>query len=144
MCGGRVIIDTMTITTALRRAGLALVYTLLMTVALLQSSSRPLIGPPAPPGPPDLGREILLTSGHIVGFALLTLLWWWALRAWQPVMHALFAAAAFALIFGLITELAQNFVPDRSASTFDLATNWLVTLVTAWAIHRRRISLINA
>ncbi len=99
---------------------------------LLQSSSHPYVGPAAPPGPPDPVRELLLTSAHIIGFALLVTLWW---KAFAPSTRALLMAVLVALILGTMTELLQNFVPDRSASLFDLATNIVVTLATAWLIR---------
>jgi VanZ family protein len=112
----------------------ALAYTALLTVMLLQSSSHPYVGPPAPPGDPDPVREILLTSGHIVGFTLLVLVWWAALR---PSPRALLIAIVIGLTLGTVTELLQSLVPDRSASLFDLVTNYVVTFGAAWVIRLR-------
>jgi VanZ family protein len=112
----------------------ALAWTALLLVVLLQSSSQPVIGPPAPPGDPPLEREILLFGGHVVGFGGLTWLWWQALRLALRPRLALLLAVAIALALGSVTELAQAIVPDRAPSWFDLATNWLVTLVTAGRI----------
>jgi VanZ family protein len=116
---------------------LAAGWTLLVTVMLVQSSSQPIVGAPAPPGKPDLWREIELTSGHVVVFALLVLLWWWALSAKLPPPRALFVAVGFALIFGTITELAQTALSDRQASFFDMAVNWTVTIMTATFLSER-------
>jgi len=113
---------------------IALAYTALLILVLLQSSRQPTIGPAAPPGPPDLGRELLLTIGHIIGFGLLV--WVWS-RAFAPSPRALSLAVSIALALGTVTELLQNLVPDRSASPFDLATNTIVTLVAAWFIRAR-------
>jgi hypothetical protein len=82
------------------RRGLALCFTVLTTVLLVQSSSHPIVGPPAPPGAPDLKREIVLTIGHIVAFASLVVLWWSALLPDLPSRRALFVAVGFALIYG--------------------------------------------
>lgn len=112
-------------------------WTLLVTVTLVQSSSQPVVGPPAPPGAPDLEREILLTLGHIVAFSVLTALWWWALIPRRPEPRALFVAVGFALILGFITEIAQTFVADRGASFYDVMVNWTVTIATATAISSR-------
>lgn len=119
------------------RVLLALAWTLLVTVMLVQSSGKPVIGPPAPPGAPDLRREIELTLGHVVVFFSLVVLWWWAVLALLPAPRALFVAVGFALIFGLITELAQTAVADRQASLFDIAVNWTVTIATAAWISAR-------
>lgn len=110
----------------------ALAWTALVTLVLVQSSSQPVVGPAAPPGPPTLEREILLTSGHAVAFSILTFLWWWALYALTP-------AVLISLTVGIATEWAQTLVPDRSASLFDIATNTLVIGLTAWLIRSRML-----
>lgn len=115
---------------------LALLYTVILSVALLQSSSRPVIGQPAPPGPPDLGREIVLTIGHLVTFTGLTLMWWWALRITQPHRRALMLTIFGVVIYSVLTEIAQGSVPDRSASMEDLVTNILAMTLAAWGINR--------
>ncbi len=115
----------------------AVAYTALLTLLLLQSSGRPVIGQPAPPGPPDMARETLLTGGHIIGFSLLVLLWWWALSATSSSHHALVLAMVIALVLGCLTELLQTLVPDRSASWSDLVVNIIVTMGTAWLVHAR-------
>ncbi|MFO7320758.1 MAG: hypothetical protein DIU68_003435 [Chloroflexota bacterium] len=119
------------------RWSVALAYTVFVTILLVQSSTQPLVGPPAPPGPPDLQRELLLTLGHVVTFSLLVIIWWWAGKALLPAPRALFVAVGFALVFGLITELAQTAMVDRQASLFDLAVNWTTTIATATLISER-------
>jgi VanZ family protein len=122
------------------RRAIALAFTLIATVLLVQSSSEPILGPAAPPGAPDLKREIILTIGHIVVFSSLVVLWWWALLPNLPARRALFVSVGFALIYGLITELAQSLVPDRSGSLYDVAVNWGATSLTALYILRLRRS----
>ena len=114
----------------------ALAWTALLLVLLLQSSSQPVIGPAAPPGKPTLAREILLTSGHLIGFGVLTVLWWRALVTKQSARVALIGAVVISLALGVMTELAQATIPDRMASLFDVAANSIVTVATAWAIFR--------
>lgn len=124
----------------------ALVYTLFVTVLLVQSSSQPVVGPPAPPGAPDLRREIELIAGHVVVFAVLVVVWWWALSAILPVTRAMFVTLGFALIYGVITELAQVAVADREPSLFDVAVNWTVTVATGINLYRlaiRRSSIFD-
>ena len=114
----------------------ALGWTALALVTLLQSSSQPVIGPAAPPGPPPLERELLLTLGHVAVFSILTALWWWALTTVLNTQAALVLAVLIALTLGTLTEIGQASMPDRSSSWEDLAVNWLVTLITAWRIRR--------
>jgi VanZ family protein len=115
----------------------ALAYSAFMTLVLVQSSGSPVIGPPAPPGMPSLGREIILLAGHVIAFSVLTVGWYWAYRATLPPRPALRLAVMIGLGLGLATELAQMPVPDRGASVFDVAANWLATLLTAYAIRRQ-------
>ena len=117
---------------------LALIYTVFVTILLLQSSSEPLIGPPAPPGPPSLRREILLTTGHLSVFALLTFIWWWALMPILSSARALYLTVRFCLVFGIVTELAQTFSIHRSVSVIDAGANITSVLLTAWAISAYR------
>ncbi len=113
----------------------ALVYTAFITVLLLQPSGQPLIGQPAPPGPPSLRREILLTMGHLGVFAGLATVWWWALLPSKPFERALRSAVTFSLVFGIVSELAQTFSINRSVSVIDAAANITAVLLVAWAIN---------
>lgn len=131
------------VTQPIFRRALALGFTLLTTVMLVQSSGQPIVGPPAPPGAPDLKREIELTIGHIVVFTSLVVLWWWAFLPDLPSRRALFVAVGFALIYGVITELAQTAVPDREVSLYDMAVNWCSTAIAAFLIVQRRRSSEN-
>lgn len=119
------------------RWSIALAYTVVATILLVQSSLQPIIGPPAPTGPLTLERELLLTVAHFVTFLLLVVVWWWAARALLPAPRALFVAVGFALIFGIITEIAQTAMVDRQASLYDLAVNWTATIATATFISER-------
>jgi VanZ family protein len=114
----------------------AIVYTAALTVLLLQSSAHPLVGPVAPKDY-NLGWEILLTIGHLIGFGLLVLLVWSALITAAPFSHALITAVVFACLLGLVTEVLQSMVPDRSVSLFDLAVNWVVSAGMARYIYMR-------
>lgn len=128
-------IDSPTSTVKWFRIALALGYTALLTLVLVQSSANPLLGPAAP-REFDLAWEILLTLGHLVGFSVLVLVNWSALTTVTTSRRALVTAVIFACLLGLISELLQTFVPDRSASLFDLACDWLMSFATAYMIHR--------
>lgn len=126
------------------RYAAAIAFTLITTVALLQSSTKPLIGPAAPEGPPDLTREIFLTIGHITAFGGLVLLWTWALASRLPLARALTLTVTFALVYGLATEIAQSAVPDRNASLYDLIVNTLTVAAAAWSIWQMRFRFPTA
>ena len=115
---------------------ITLAYTSLLLLLLVQSSGDPVVGPAAPPGDPSPPREVLLTLGHIIGFSILTALWWWSCAKSMTFNRALIIAVVVALIIGLLTELAQSNVPDRNTSVFDMVVNALSTLITAWLITK--------
>jgi VanZ family protein len=114
-----------------------LVWVALVTVTLLQSSRQPLIGPPAPTGHPDAEREFFLTLGHIVAFAVMIALLWWALH---PARHALAVALITCCVYGAATELLQTLVPDRGATFSDFAVDCVVSGIVALVIYERTSS----
>ena len=111
-----------------------LAWVAFMTVTLLQSSGRPIVGPPAPPGPPSDSRELFLTTGHIIGFTIMLVLLWWALR---PAPRALSVALITCWVFGAVTELLQRLVPDRESAFGDFFVDCLVSAVAALLIYSR-------
>lgn len=115
---------------------IVILYTVLLTIGLVQSSAHPLIGPSAPEDF-NLFWEMLLTTGHVVGFGGLVVLLWWALTAQAPSLWSLPVTVIFALLLGLVTESLQSLVPDRSASLFDLLCDWGVVLAVGYVIYRR-------
>ena len=120
----------------LLRIALVLAYTALLTLVLIQSSANPVIGPVAP-REYNLAWDIFLTIGHLVGFSLLVFLIWSALATVASPTRSLIVAVIFTCLLGLITEILQSIVPDRSASLFDLACDWGVALTVAYTIHRQ-------
>jgi VanZ family protein len=109
-------------------------YTALMTLLLEQSSGQPMIGPAAPKAF-DPVWDALLTGCHFVGFGLLVLLLWSALAVPAHWRWALIMTVLFALMFGLVTEIVQTLVPDRSSSWSDLLVDWGITLAVAYWIR---------
>jgi VanZ family protein len=54
-----------------------------------------------------------------------------------PLRRAVYFAVGAAFLYSLFTEWGQSFVPDRSASLYDIGVNGAATLITAWLILRR-------
>jgi VanZ family protein len=119
------------------RLVMACLYLALLTITLLQPSRTPLIGPAAPPGPPDLSREIFLTAMHVLGFSMLVLILWWTFTGTTSPRRALWIALGLALLFSPLTELLQMAVPGRGASWWDWGTNTACTLAMAALIRWR-------
>lgn len=119
---------------------LALAWTGWIILILIQSEAQPVVNLGIPPGPDSLEREIFFTSGHLVGFAVLSALWWWALVGHVPNRRALLIAVIVALVVGAGTEWLQTFTPDRHFQLTDLAADALGALLVAWWITRRQRS----
>ncbi len=113
------------------RTTLAVAWTLLVCLLLLQPGKDPLIGPAAAGDHDDFGL-LVLHLGHFVAFAVMTWLWWRALLALRPALF-------IALLCGALTELAQLYVPDRGLSALDLALNGSGALLVAAWLHRRGV-----
>jgi VanZ family protein len=80
---------------------------------------------------------ILRKLGHISGYALLTALWWWALRgvSRRPLLFAVCIAVAYACT----DEYHQTFVPDRSGTPVDVAIDAIGIALAAGLIAARRL-----
>lgn len=90
------------------------------------------------PAPPSLEREIFFTLSHVGGFFILAGLWWWALRPHFKKPERVFIwMSIITLVFGAVTEYAQNFVPTRGATWVDFLANvagvlLFIVLVRFW------------
>lgn len=104
------------------RWSLAIGWTLLLTVLLLQPEADPLIDLGLPGGQ-SLWREILFSALHLLAFALTCVLWFWTLRSALPTRTSLFAAATIAVALGISTEALQSLTLDRHSSAIDFLAN---------------------
>lgn len=125
------LIQLVTHTPLVLRLSMALLWTLLMLVTLLQSSAQPIVGQPAPQAW-RLDHEAFLTVAHLISFGGFTLLWAWTLSAHRAPRQAIVWAVGAALLFSLLTETLQTLVPDRGFSLWDLGVNAL----SVWAVQR--------
>ncbi|MEM6282613.1 MAG: VanZ family protein [Chloroflexota bacterium] len=105
-------------------------YSLLIIAYLLQQPGSPTVEIVAPVAAPDWQREVAFTIGHIVGFGVLFVLWYIALRHVMAVRAAV-TAFTIAMTIGLLAEGLQNLLPQRNASLYDVAMNTL-GMVGAW------------
>ena len=118
---------------------LAILWSLLLTLFLLQPEADPLIDLGLPRGDSTVQRELFFSALHLLAFALTCMMWFWALRgAFNPPI-SLFAAFFIAIALGIATEALQSLTLDRHASLIDLIANIGGALIAARIIWRRFI-----
>lgn len=107
----------------------------MMLITLLQSSKAPVVGQAAPPDW-RLDYEIFLTFAHFISFGGFTVLWGWVFALRMPMHRAALFAFVGAILFSILTESLQTFVPDRGASLWDLGINALAAWVGYTLLRR--------
>lgn len=75
---------------------------------------------------------------HIPAYAGLALCWWWALDArFATTRPKLIAAVTLTMMYALVDESWQLYIPGRYGSLTDLALNAIGALLALWFIARR-------
>lgn len=101
---------------------------------------------PALPGPGERGsliRDIFNYGGHVVMYALLAFLAWRVVvvRAGELPFYLIarprLTAVLFCLVYGILDEFHQSFVPGRTASAYDVLADVIgailaMTAITYW------------
>lgn len=116
---------------------LAILWSLLLTLFLLQPEADPLIDLGLPRGDSSIQREIFFSALHLLAFALTCLVWFWALRGRFNPRSSLMAAVFIAIALGIVTEALQSLTLDRHASLIDLIANIGGALIAARVISSR-------
>ncbi len=119
------------------RGCLALGWTALLCLLLLQPEADPLLDLGIPEGENTLLRELAFGAAHLAAFAFTCSLWTWALVARFNLQTSLLAAVIISLALGCFTELAQGYTPDRHASWLDIGANIAGALMAARVISSR-------
>jgi VanZ family protein len=86
---------------------------------------------------------VLRKGAHMTEYALLTFLWWRALRTKLAADTALKAAVAIAIGYSATDEFHQSFVTGRHGSPVDVLIDAIgaliaATLITRYAAHTRQ------
>lgn len=115
----------------------AIVWTIWITVLLIQPEADPIINLGLPTGPQTFLRELFFTCLHLLAFAVTCALWQWALSASMPMRASIVFACIIALCLGASTEYLQTLSPDRYPSWTDLIANCYGSLLAAWFTWRR-------
>ncbi len=119
------------------RLALAIGWSLLLSVLLLQGEAHPLIDLGLPRGDNTLLRELAFSTLHLLAFGATLLCWHWALpRGWHG-RSRLVAACFITLSLGIATEILQGYTLDRHASWLDLVANISGALIAAKLIRLR-------
>ncbi len=118
---------------------LAILWSLLLTLFLLQPEADPLIDLGLPRGDSTVQRELFFSALHLLAFALTCMMWFWALRGALNPRSSLMAAIFIAIALGIVTEALQTLTLDRHASLIDLIANIGGALIAARIIWRRFI-----
>ncbi len=79
---------------------------------------------------------IVRKLGHFGGYALLTALWWWALRG--VVRRPLLIAVGIALAYACTDEFHQSFVHGRTGTPVDVGIDAIGMAIAALLITLRR------
>ena len=120
------------------RLALALAWSLLLCVLLLQGEADPLIDLGLPRGDNTLLRELAFSTLHLLIFGATCLCWNWALPQTLGARLRLAAACFITIALGVSTEILQGFTLDRHASWLDLVANISGALIGAkliWLWH---------
>ncbi|MYD11856.1 MAG: hypothetical protein F4X02_17645 [Chloroflexi bacterium] len=121
------------------RIALALSWSALLTLLLLQGEADPVIDLGIPRGDNTVARELAFGALHLLAFGLTCACWHWALCRAARVRRALLAAGVIAIALGVATEILQSYTLDRHASWLDLAANVGGVLLAARVIHARTL-----
>jgi VanZ family protein len=78
---------------------------------------------------------IIRKLGHVSGYALLTALWWWALRG--VTARPLLIAFLIALAYACTDEFHQTFVHGRTGTPVDVGIDAIGMAIAALLIHLR-------
>lgn len=93
------------------------------------------------PYPDDLDAKLVSIAGHFTVFAVLAVLFWWALGLGRMAAgHRAVTAAVLAVVYGVVDEWHQSFVPGRTPDVLDILTDAagaiVAMLVMTWMDRR--------
>ncbi len=123
------------------RGSLAIIWTIILTVLLLQPENQPIIPTGVQPAPPSLQREILFSTMHLLTFAITAWIWCFALNMSTDSKLKLAIILVSLLAYGLSVEYLQTGVPGRTAQWWDMLANCIgiMTGCSIWLWFQKQI-----
>jgi VanZ family protein len=98
---------------------------------------------PTLPYPQDLDSRLVSIAGHFSVFGVLAVLFWWALGlAGEAGTRRKVSAVALVVLYGVVDEWHQSFVPGRTPDVYDVltdATGAIVAMLVVTWIERRGV-----
>lgn len=117
---------------------IAIVWTIFLSIILVQSESQPIINTGVQPEPPTLQRELVFLTAHLIAFGVTCTVWFWAWFGHLSLSKSLIFGIGCAIIIGSVTEYLQTYAPDRNPSLIDFLANWVGALFIAYMIWRKQ------
>lgn len=102
---------------------IAMIWTIVLSIILLQPENQPIIPTGVQPAPPSLEREIFFSSLHIITFTLTAIIWCFALKPNLDSRGLLISFVITMLAYGLTVEYLQSTIPGRNAQWWDMLAN---------------------
>ena len=115
-----------------------ILWTIFISILLIQPEQNQLINTGIPPGPNTLEREILFTSAHLISFGITCALWFWAWFGHLSLTRSLLLGVVFAIVIGGVTEYLQIYSPNRYPSWIDFFANCTGVLLIGYLIWRKQ------
>lgn len=112
---------------------IALTWTMLLTILLLQSLQNPIIPTGIQPAPPSMVREVVFSTAHGFFFAVTSMVWCWTLHNHMSLSLAMKLSVVGVFFYGVGTEFGQSYTPERSPQVIDLLANGIGVVWGAWA-----------
>jgi VanZ family protein len=112
-----------------------LLWTIFLTILLLQPEAQPIIPTGIPPAPPSFERELFFSSLHFLFFGITALLWCISISNYFELPLTLLSVALFIASYGLVTEFAQMMIPGRGTQIWDMAAN-ILGVMLGIAVYR--------
>ena len=79
--------------------------------------------------------QLVKKGGHMLAYALLTLLWLRPLERRLPLGRAAFLACGISLLYAISDEYHQTFVPGRNGNGVDVMIDGVGILGALWGWH---------